>query len=64
VAFAYTDAFGEAGFADAAGFFKAADLPVQLVALPNSGAIVAAASANASKSRRTFFIGSSPLTGL
>lgn len=47
VAFAYTDAFGEAGFADAAGFFKAADLPVQLVPLPNSGAIVAAAAGNA-----------------
>ena len=47
VAFAYTDAFGEAGFADSAGFFKQVDLPITLVALPNSGAIVAAAAGNA-----------------
>ncbi len=47
VAFAYTDAFGEAGFADAGGFFKAAGIQVELVTLPNSGAIVAAAAGNA-----------------
>jgi NitT/TauT family transport system substrate-binding protein len=47
VAFAYTDAFGQAGYADAAGFFKQAGIQVELVALPNSGAIVAAAAGNA-----------------
>ncbi len=46
-AFAYTDAFGEAGFAEAGGFFKPAGLDVQLITLPNSGAIVAAAAGNA-----------------
>jgi NitT/TauT family transport system substrate-binding protein len=47
VAFAFTDAFGEAGFADSAGFFKQAGLQIELVTLPNSGAIVAAAAGGA-----------------
>jgi NitT/TauT family transport system substrate-binding protein len=42
VAFMYTDAFAQAGYADAAGFFKQADVSVQLVTLPNSGSIAAA----------------------
>ena len=46
-AFAYTDAFGQAGFAEAGGFFKQADLQVQLITLPNSGAIIAAAAGGA-----------------
>jgi NitT/TauT family transport system substrate-binding protein len=46
-AFAYTDAFGQAGYAEAGGFFKQVGLRVQLVALPNSGAITAAAAGGA-----------------
>jgi NitT/TauT family transport system substrate-binding protein len=46
-AFAYTDAFGQAGFAEAGGFFKQADLQVQLVTLPNSSSIIAAAAGGA-----------------
>jgi len=37
-----TDTFGQATFADGAGFFKAAGLDVALVSLPNSGAMGAA----------------------
>jgi len=46
-AFAYTDAFGQAGYAEAGGFFKEAGVRVQLVPLPNSGAITAAAAGGA-----------------
>jgi NitT/TauT family transport system substrate-binding protein len=42
VAFMSTDAFAQAGYADAAGFFKQADVGIELVTLPNSGAIAAA----------------------
>jgi NitT/TauT family transport system substrate-binding protein len=47
VAFMTTDAFALAGYAEAAGFFKAADVGVQLVTLPNSGSIASAVAGGA-----------------